>query len=271
LDRLEKALADLGPLTPTDEAAVTATTLASREANARKIAECGERNEKRGPLCKQREAEAAEAANKVANTAASKATTDRANDIESQIARVRDALAKSANVTSVNPQAKVLSEIIPWANGGAAIASKMQAIIALVFELCIVGLMIGFETLGHVSANVAEANNGDPMREPISFDLPTPEKPKLITSNPVPAGSVPRVLSANLERATGKRADLADLAGCYRRTCRQENKRMVSQDEFLEAVDKFCKATDVKIRTIDGRVYLMDVRLIEQTNAAAGG
>src|SRR5262249_61002122 len=104
---------------------------------------------KRGPLCKQREAEDAAAATNLATTTANKSTTDRARGLEAQIARVNEELGKSENVRAVNPLVHVLSQIIPGLGEG--IGSKIQATIAFVFELCIIGMMLGYEVMPHAT------------------------------------------------------------------------------------------------------------------------
>ena len=87
LNRLEDTLARIGSFTPTDQAAVEAATRAANTATDRRKVECGVNNEKRGPLCRQREIEDADAAAKLATTTANKATTDRARDLEGQLPR----------------------------------------------------------------------------------------------------------------------------------------------------------------------------------------
>jgi hypothetical protein len=150
LHRLEKTLQNLGLVTPTDEEAVTAAKTASTTATGRRIAECGANNEKRGKFCKEREADEAEAATKLANTAAAKATTDTARRYEAQIAAIkqRQATASGEAVGSANPLGKALANII--GSTADTLTSWQQAVIALVFELCLVGLMVGHTALSEV-------------------------------------------------------------------------------------------------------------------------
>src|SRR5262249_17381679 len=149
LTRLEDALTRIGSFTPTDQAAVEAAARAANTATDRRKVECGDNNEKRGPLCRQREIEDTDAAAKLATTTANKATTDRARDLEGQIAKVKGRLTTSANVGSINPLAQALARIVPSLGDG--ISAMLQAAIALVFELCIIGMMVGFELLGHAA------------------------------------------------------------------------------------------------------------------------
>ena len=147
LRRLEQALADLGKFTPADEEAVRAAKRAADTATDNRKAEC----DKRGPNCRQREVDEQAAATTLATITASKATTDTAKRYETAIAVVKQKLATSSGepIGHANPLGNALALII----GSAAdvLTARMQAIIALVFELCLVGLMVGFEALGHMA------------------------------------------------------------------------------------------------------------------------
>jgi hypothetical protein len=201
LHRLEKTLQNLGLVTPTDEEAVTAAKTASTTATGRRIAECGANNEKRGKFCKEREADEAEAATKLANTAAAKATTDTARRYEAQIAAIkqRQATASGEAVGSANPLGKALANII--GSTADTLTSWQQAVIALVFELCLVGLMVGHTALSEVdggpkdtkvalptSADTEETDCNVPKISstvPLvaSPTLPEPPRPILIASS----------------------------------------------------------------------------------------
>jgi hypothetical protein len=143
--RLEKALADLGKFTPADGEAVKAAKRAADTSTSNKIAEC----DKRGPNCRQRELDEAAAATNLANVTAAKTATERARKLEADIAAVKAKLAQPGNaeVGAVNPLGTALANLI----GSAAdvLTSWQQAIVALVFELCLVGVMVIYELLGH--------------------------------------------------------------------------------------------------------------------------
>jgi hypothetical protein len=145
LIRLETALANLGKYDATDAEAVAASRRAADTASENRRLEC----DKRGPHCRDRETDDANAASALATVTASKAKTDRGRDLEAQIAKVRAALGKSNTVGHTNPLGNVLSLLMGSTSD--ALTAHLQAIIALVFELCIVGLMVAFEALGHTS------------------------------------------------------------------------------------------------------------------------
>jgi hypothetical protein len=278
LNRLEDALARIGSFTPTDQAAVEAATRAANTATDRRKVECGESNEKRGPLCRQREIEDTDAAAKLATTTANKSTTDRARDLEGQIAKVKAKLIASANVGSINPLAQALSRIMPTLGDG--ISAMMQAAIALVFELCIIGMMVGFELLGHTAPaqptprpEVLEQTppvvvvplvpEPMPALEPKMLVVPGPTKPMLITTNSDrrPAGSVKRILTVHLESAPGDKVEIADVGNRYRHVCRRDGKRAVTSDEFCTELDEFCRTVGIKRKQAGEHLYLLDVRL----------
>src|SRR5262245_35454859 len=300
LNRLEDALARIGSFTPTDQAAVEAATRAANTATDRRKVECGENNEKRGPLCRQREIEDTDAAAKLAATTANKATTDRARDLEGQIAKVRARLTASENVRSINPLAQALARIVPSLGDG--ISAMMQAAVALVFELCIIGMMVGFELLGHAARArpTPQAEVQEPavqertppvvivpvvpeplppppepkMSEPRMVVVPAPAKPKLIATNPDrrPVGSVKRILTVHLESAPGDKVEITDVGNRYRDVCRRDGKRMVTSDEFCTELEDLCRTVGITWKKAGEQVYLLDVRLAslaaEYTNAS---
>jgi hypothetical protein len=290
LNRLEDALARIGSFTPTDQAAVEAATRAANTATDRRKVECGENNEKRGPLCRQREIEDADAAAKLAATTSNKATTERARDLEGQIAKVKARLIASENIGSINPLAQALSRFVPTLGDG--ISAMMQAAIALVFELCIIGMMMGFELLGHAapvrpsprarpSPRVEVQKPAPPVvvvplapepptaqepkepKEPKMLVAAPPTKPKLIATNSDrrPVGSVKRILTVHLKAAPGDRVEIAEVGNRYRDICRRDGKRMVTSDEFCAELDDFCRTIGLRRKKAGEHVYLLDVRL----------
>src|SRR5262249_52228489 len=214
----------------------------------------------------------------LATTTANKSTTDRSRDLEGQIAIVKARLASSENVGSINPLAHALSRIAPSLGDG--ISAMMQAAIALGFELCIIGMMVGFGLLGHVAparpttpAELQEhepqvvvaplAPEPSPVAEPEMKVVPLPAKPKLIANNPDrrPVGSVKRILTIHLESAPGDKVEIADVGNRYRDVCRRDGKRTVTSDEFCTELEEFCRTVGIKRKQAEEDLYLLDVRL----------
>jgi hypothetical protein len=146
LNRLRRALDAIGPYASADAAAVSAAKRSADTATSRRIAECGPANEKRGPLCKVREEEEAKAAEGLKQATAAKATTDRAAKIEAEITAVRLRLGEGPSVHNPNPLGAALEAMLGV--GAAALTAWQKAIVAGVFELCLVGVMVIFELLG---------------------------------------------------------------------------------------------------------------------------
>ena len=172
---------------------------------------------------------------------AHKAATDAAKRYEAQIGAVKAKLAspEGAVIAHANPLGNALALIIGTAAD--VLTARMQAIIALVFDLCLVGLMIGVEALGHV--RVSPTNSNDTTRsstdtslaarptitidpEPMPARLRPVPRPKLVAASAESlAGSIPKIMTAALEPAAGKRVELEEAFGAYAGACQAEGKR----------------------------------------------
>jgi hypothetical protein len=69
------------------------------------------------------------------------------SSLDADAARVRTKLAKAPKVQNANPLGVVLEQMIGAT--AAALTAWQQAIVAGVFELCLVGVMIIYELLDH--------------------------------------------------------------------------------------------------------------------------
>jgi hypothetical protein len=113
-----------------------------------------------------------------------------------------------------------------------------------------------------------------PPPEPRMVVVPSPAKPKLITTNPDrrPVGSVRRILTVHLESAPGDKVEIADVGNRYRYVCRRDGKQMVTSDAFCTELDDFCRTVGITCKQAGEQVYLLDVRLAslaaEYTNAS---
>ena len=247
----------LGNYAPTDQAAVDAARRAADAATVAKERECGNGDPKqRGKFCREKEESERVAADALRKATAEKATTDRASKIERDIRALREQLSAGETVASANPLGNALSLLI----GSAAdvLTARLQAIIALVFELCLVGLMVSYEALGHKS---------EP--EPVRAALPPGPKLQLIASNPSrPVGSVKRILTDNLDHSPGQKVEIAELGKRYRDVCKAEGKCAVSQDEFIDEAAAFCEAVGIKRKTIGVHLYLINVQLMQLRNGS---
>ena len=270
LQRLERAIEGLGRFTPTDDTAVNAAKRAADAATKSREAECEKRGAAAG-LCRDREKDERAANKALADAAGAKATTDTARRYEAQIAAIkqRQEAQTGAPVGNANPLAAALSSVVGAA--GEALTAWHKFIIAVTYELCLVGLMVLYTTLGEVSRKGAPDDLKLTQDAVPALPLASPPAPRLAASNPeTPVGSVKRILTDSLERAKGAHVELAELAGRYRAVCREQGKRACTLDAFTTDVEAFCQAVGIKRRKEGEHIYLVDVRLTAQTGQATG-
>src|SRR5262249_53832908 len=122
---------------PATEETVTAAREAVVAAERIRIAECGNGDAKqRGPNCRQRESEEQARREALTSVLASKPLTERAAPLDPAAAAIRARLASALPVQNPNPLGAVLSLLI--GAGAAALTAWQQAVVAAVFELCLV-------------------------------------------------------------------------------------------------------------------------------------
>jgi hypothetical protein len=89
-----------------------------------------------------------------------------------------------------------------------------------------------------------------------------PKRPKLVTSSPEGAGSIPKILHEILEPAGGsRRIEIKDCHDGYAARCRAEGKRAVPPLQFIDTVKEFCRRAGIKTKTEGDRFYLVGVQL----------
>jgi len=217
--------------TPSTDEAVKAAHEAVITAERIRVAECGNGDPRqRGPNCRQRETEEQGKRDALASVLASKALTERAAQLDADAARVRAKLAKAPRVQNANPLGAVLEQMIGAT--AAALTAWQQAIVAGVFELCLVGVMVIYELLGHTSggqpkggakvalvadSTIAEARRTVPSR-------PTRRSKAPAKCNPL-VGSVKTFVHDRVFPADGERIDMKALTADYRACCAQKGVR----------------------------------------------
>lgn len=267
LARLQKALDRVGEFVPTDQSAVAAAKRAADAATASRSAECGNGDPKqRGRHCRAKEDDEKAALDRLSAASAAKAKTERAAEIEGQMAPVRDRLRTAGAAPSTNVQGKAIATLFRLPDGEAGFVAVLNHfLIAAVVELLIVLSMVAFELLAPPvrqatdapATQDAEAEPAEPIRT-----LPPPPKPRLVAAREgPPVGSVPRIMTAALERARGQRVTLDT---CYARY-KLENKgaEPVTADQFMDAMAKFCRDAGIKTKITTKNLYLLDVQLAE--------
>jgi hypothetical protein len=264
LKRLQAALAALPAFTPTDAAAVEASRRAADTATTNKVAECGDGSPRqRGPNCRQRELDEQAAATKLANATAAKAATDRAAKLEADIAMIRTKLGSATIVQDVNPLGSALEQMLGAA--AATLTAWQQAIVAAVFELCLVGVMVIYELLGHARPPVQQQIGDARSQKALgAVDVarisppPSPARRKAVVAH----GSVKSFVRDQVFRAEGERVEMKTLMQDYRAWCAQKSVRPLDLNRFLDEIEEVCSRLGIEIEVGDDqRVYCLNVTL----------
>ena len=158
--------------TPVTAEVVKAAHEAVRSAEEIRQRECGAGDPRqRGPNCRQRETEEQAKRDALAAVLANKALTDRAAKLDQDAETVRAKLGKAPLVEKPNPLGETLELLLGAA--AAALTAWQQAVVAAVFELCLVGVMVIYELLGQdaggraTTQDKADPDDRQPDREPI--------------------------------------------------------------------------------------------------------
>jgi hypothetical protein len=260
--------------TPTSDDAVKAARDAVGTAEHIRLAECGYGNPKqRGPNCRQRETEEQGKRDGLASLLTNKALTERAAQLDADAARVRAKLAKSPKVQNANPLGAVLEQIIGVA--AAALTAWQQAIVAGVFELCLVGVMVIYELLGHQGTASVARSIKEPLQAAMT-DVVGPSEPhnpgstrRTPTRRPrsppktkAPIGIVKTFVHERLFPAEGERLDMKALTADYRAWCLQKGVGALDLTSFLDEIEALCRRAGIAIAVgNDKRVYCLDVKL----------
>jgi hypothetical protein len=154
----------------------------------------------------------------------------------------------------------------------AALTAWQQAVVAAVFELCLVGVMVIFELLGQEAGRGAttQAKADPPDREAIaaavakpSGSLPSRSRTKAAAG----LASVKAFIAERVSPADGERVEMKTLVQEYRAWCAGKGSGAVSLESFLEEVEKVCRKVGIEIVNDAQRVFCLNVR-IEATEIA---
>jgi hypothetical protein len=141
-----------------------------------------------------------------------------------------------------------------------------------VFELCLVGVMVIYELLGHVKPKsltisrdaVTVAPKPDPARVQIEAKPTTLSPARKATSSSQKArlGSIKRFVLERLFPGEGERTDMKAMMQDYRAWCSQHGLSPLALREFLDEIEKICRQTGAGIEVGDDqRVYCLNVKL----------
>jgi hypothetical protein len=124
LARLEKQRDSMPKFVPTDDEAVKAARRAADTAASARTAECGNGDPKqRGKNCRDREADEKAATDRLAALTMAKATTDTTLKLEADMRELRDRLARSGPIVTVNVQGSAIAKLfrLPFCCGRSAV------------------------------------------------------------------------------------------------------------------------------------------------------
>ena len=264
--------------TPATAEVVQAARDAVRSAEEIRQRECGAgAPRQRGPNCRQRESEEQAKRDALAAVLANKALTDRAVKLDQDAETVRAKLGKAPPVEKANPLGETLELLLGAA--AAALTAWQQAVVAAVFELCLVGVMVIYELLGQAAGGlVTNPKNANPDdRQPDrkatpaqALAKPSPSPPGRSRPKSAPAlASVKAFIGERVAPADGERVEMKALVQEYRAWCADKGSGAVDLESFLEEVEKVCRKVGIEIVNDAQRVFCLNVKIDAVDNVSA--
>jgi hypothetical protein len=263
-------------LRPATEEAISAAREAVAAAERVRLAECGNGDPRqRGPNCRAREGEDQAKRDALAALMLDRAAAIRAAELDAAAAAVRNRLAKAAPVQNANPLGAALEALL--GAGASVLTAWQQAVVAAVFELCLVGVMVIYELLGHARQPVQQqvgdarsqkalgATNEARMDPPQAIKpLASPARRKAVVSH----GSVKSFVRDQVFRAEGERVEMKILMQDYRAWCAQKSVKPLDLNRFLDEIEEVCSRLGIEIEVGDDqRVYCLNVKRADRPSA----
>jgi hypothetical protein len=256
-------------LRPATEEAIAAAREAVAAAERVRLAECGNGEPRqRGHNCRAREGEEQAKRDALAALILDRAVAIRASELDAAAAAVRSRLAKAAPVQNANPLGAALEALV--GAGASVLTAWQQAIVAAVFELCLVGVMVVYELLGHrtvqesaqpdgtVPALVAGAQDeadGTPVTK-----VPRSEcRPKTKTERHI----VRSFFRDHVQSAPGARVEMKVLTRGLRTWSARRSLTLPSLNDLLDDIAAVCEERGLDVEVADDqRVHCLGVRLV---------
>lgn len=223
---------------------------------------------KRGPFCRDREADEQAAIGRLVAAESNLAATLDAADLDAQIKAIRSTLKASGAERTENPQGRALAALFRLPAAEAMTASTIQqALLAIILEVIIVACFVAHELLGRevrASANRPKklGATGPPTTgmTKISAVESTPPKelelPKLVASTSIPIGAPSRFYRSAATPNSKSRTSVATLLVAYRSWCYDEGLLAVSADDFVSAIGIICSTVGIETAA-DGEDFLL--------------
>jgi hypothetical protein len=248
LARIVQERTALGQFPPAIDETVTAARAAVTAAEQARVAEC----ERRGPRCREREKEEEGKRDSLAAVLTNKVLTVRAAELDADAKAIRARISKAPPVQHANPLGASLEMLI--GAGAAALTAWQQAIVAAVFELCLVGVMVIYELLGHAKQPAQQRIAPQEVKS-----LAPPARRKAGTKA---NGGVKNFFRDHVIPADGERIEIKTLMRDYRAWCARKNVTPLDVSALLDELEKLCRKLGIETKVGgDQRVYCLNVKV----------
>ena len=252
--------------TPATTEVVAAAQAAVTSAESIRLRECGNGDLKqRGPNCRQRETEEQARRDTLAAILVAKVATDRAQQLDSDAAAIREKLAKTEPTKETNGLGAALGRLLPVS--AVTAATLQQGLVSAIAELLIAAALALPELLRArpaVARREPQAGDVEPASEAtkrprVIAGVPLADLPK-----PAVVGSVVEFMLACLPRNRGKEAAVTAVYARYRRWCEEQTptRGALEPAAFAEQFRELCERAGVRTDRRGERVYCLDVALV---------
>lgn len=244
--------------TPATADAVLAAREAVAAAERAQKAEC----ERRGRLCREREAEETAKRDALAVVLANRAATERAERLERDAAAVQARLDVAAPVASVNPLADTLGRI--FSIPSAAAATAQQVAMVVIVEILIAFSLIAWELLprSHAAPRLAAVETEPLLAPQATAELDPLPSNVVALIQPPKRGNIEAFLLACVGKAKGSSVSWAELYVRYRRWCEESSLEPYAVREFGTQLDSLRADGVLRVRARGQDVYCLDVKLV---------
>jgi hypothetical protein len=233
---------------------------------------------KRGPFCRQREADEQTAIERHVVAEANLAATLVAADLDNQIKAARAKVMASGTERVENPHGKALASLAALFKLPAdamTASTAQQALLAIMLELVIVACFVAHEVLGQeareeparltrtLDARPEEVSN---PRLEANGPLRLGERsaaPKLVASTATPIGIPSKFFRLAVAPSAGARMSIVSLFVAYRAWCRDSGLAAVSAEDFAGAIKVICDKLEIATEADGAEVALVGWRLTQ--------
>jgi len=248
--------------TPTTAEAATAAREAITAAEAIRLRECGNGDLKqRGPNCRLRETEEQAKRDALAVVLTGKASTDKAEKLDSDAAVIRARLAKAPAVQSGNAIGEALGKFLPMS--ALTAATFQQGFVSAIVELLIAAALALPELLRSDRSAAAKRDTDDAIAAEVSARPVVVTDVQLIEPPRPDVETVGRFMLACLSRSKGAEAAGGEVYARYLQWCGEQAVPLaaLAPNAFAEQFAARCLRAGIRTRRGDGKVYCIGVKV----------